>query len=434
MFMVNRLLVEYNLELNKYVDLESEKINYYSNKDLPVDIFEDKDKWFYEISPYDLLKQAKLLSENLTVAEKTLINAHADKLLQIIKTSNQLRFDMDKVSVGVDFTKKENITKVYTKLEEGVKLFNDFYSVQLEFQKVLDELATKYTDKTNANYASYQTMTQVHKTSKLILAKLRSKETESLNELVKVQSSSITAFAALKMTQLSTSKAIQDKLNFHFNNCLNSVREMNKSASLFNSGESVPSKYKLYGRFYYYYNVELISKNNKYGSGLTFELNNLLKQVNLPFIRFTEMPHIFQIIYPKKIESGEVIKATDNNVFIPETVKERTVTKNKVIRVDGPVVTLQLYDHMIQDGDIVSINFNGDWILEKEELEKGSKTVKIKLNEEGKNFLLLHAESVGKRPPNTMALSYMYKGEKKEIILKSDLNTSELIEIIQAKN
>ena len=38
MFMVNRLLVEYNLELNKYVDLESEKINNYSNKDLPQDI------------------------------------------------------------------------------------------------------------------------------------------------------------------------------------------------------------------------------------------------------------------------------------------------------------------------------------------------------------------------------------------------------------
>ena len=100
------------------------------------------------------------------------------------------------------------------------------------------------------------------------------------------------------------------------------------------------------------------------------------------------------------------------------------------MRVESSIVEIQLYDHMIADGDIVSINFNGDWILEKEELESGSKTVKLQLNKEGKNFLLLHADNVGKRPPNTMGLSYKYHGEKKEIILKSDDNTSELIEII----
>jgi uncharacterized protein related to proFAR isomerase len=170
------------------------------------------------------------------------------------------------------------------------------------------------------------------------------------------------------------------------------------------------------------------------GSGLAFIINQIYETNNFDYLQNIEMPPLLQIVYPKKIESGEIIKATDENVFIPEKVKERTVTKNKIIRVDASIVTLHLYDHMIQDGDVVSINFNGDWILEKEELEKGSKTIKIKLNEEGKNFLLLHAESVGKRPPNTMALSYMYKGEKKEIILKSDLNTSELIEIIQSKN
>ncbi|HRG65739.1 MAG TPA: hypothetical protein PLV12_08040, partial [Saprospiraceae bacterium] len=88
-----------------------------------------------------------------------------------------------------------------------------------------------------------------------------------------------------------------------------------------------------------------------------------------------------------------------------------------------------LFDHMVVDGDIVSINYNGDWILEKVELERGSKKFKLQLNKEGRNFLLLHADNVGKRPPNTIGIRYTYRGEDKEVILKSDYNTSELIEL-----
>ena len=47
----------------------------------------------------------------------------------------------------------------------------------------------------------------------------------------------------------------------------------------------------------------------------------------------------------------------------------------------------------------------------------------------GRNFLLLHADNVGKRPPNTIGIRYTYRGEDKEVILKSDYNTSELIEL-----
>lgn len=103
--------------------------------------------------------------------------------------------------------------------------------------------------------------------------------------------------------------------------------------------------------------------------------------------------------------------------------------KEKSIRIDEEVATIELFDHMVVDGDIVSINYNGDWILEKVELERGSKKFKLQLNKEGRNFLLLHADNVGKRPPNTIGIRYTYRGEDKEVILKSDYNTSELIEL-----
>jgi hypothetical protein len=54
----------------------------------------------------------------------------------------------------------------------------------------------------------------------------------------------------------------------------------------------------------------------------------------------------------------------------------------------------------------------------------------LKLNDKGKNFLLLHADDMGRQPPATIALSYMYKGKKETIVLNSDTVKSEVIEII----
>jgi hypothetical protein len=78
---------------------------------------------------------------------------------------------------------------------------------------------------------------------------------------------------------------------------------------------------------------------------------------------------------------------------------------------------------------VISLNFNGDWIVEELLLTSKQKKLKLMLNKEGKNYFILHANSVGKRPPNTMAVDYYYRGFKKQIILESDLNVSEMIEI-----
>jgi hypothetical protein len=434
MFMVNRLLVEYNMDLNKYVDLESEKINNYSNKDLPLDIFEDKDHWFYEISPYELLNQAKKQSVALDPSDKAALDNLSQKFLAIIKSSNQLRLDMDKVSQGVDFSKKENIDIVYRKLEEGLKHFSDFYKTQIEFEKLVEQIKSKTISPTLSFKPFYDSMSKLHKSSETILMKVRAKEVEALDQIIKMNSQNLVEYKQSKFESLTSNKILTPKLKLAFDNSIKLGEDINVLSQNFLKNDVIPSKYKSYGRFYFYYNVEMISKFNKYGSGMATEMNNLIQTAALPLVKFTELPHLFQIIYPKKIVTTDVIKASDDVVSLPTTVKERTVVNNKkTMRVESDVVEIQLYDHMIADGDVVSINFNGDWILEKEELERGSKTVKLKLNPEGKNYLLLHADNVGKRPPNTMALSYKFRGDKVEIVLKSDNNVSEMIEIVQVK-
>jgi len=52
LLIVHRLLENFNQKINKYVDLESNQFNFYSNKDLPQNIFLDEEQWFYDVSPY----------------------------------------------------------------------------------------------------------------------------------------------------------------------------------------------------------------------------------------------------------------------------------------------------------------------------------------------------------------------------------------------
>lgn len=51
LLIVHRLLENFNKNINKFVDLPDQQINFYSNKDLPQDIFEDPENWFYDVSP-----------------------------------------------------------------------------------------------------------------------------------------------------------------------------------------------------------------------------------------------------------------------------------------------------------------------------------------------------------------------------------------------
>ena len=205
---------------------------------------------------------------------------------------------------------------------------------------------------------------------------------------------------------------------------------MQSIAKFYNTAE-VPTEYKQYGKFYYYYNSDLINKYNRYGNGIVFELNNLVSYLDIPVLLFTELPHYFKVIYPKKLEKVDYLTATDSKITrLPSKLKDREIQMStRKIKVDSLKFEVALYDHMIEDGDVISLNFNGDWIVEKMPLTSDKKKLKLMLNKEGKNYFILHADNVGRRPPNTMAVDYYYRGFKKQIILESNMNVSEMIEI-----
>lgn len=434
LLLIHRLMANYNQELNKYVDLDSYQVNDFGNKDLPQDIFEDPENWFYNPSPYQWYEIAIRESSALDPDDKSKLNGLASKYKQKLEQINSVRFDLDLLTIGKDMSKKENINPVYLKLESAVALFDGLYAIQNEMQKVLIEASKKYT-KTDSNSPEmklFKDMFEAYNIARIGLINLKEKNTKTMDLILKQQYQSYDKLKSTSPASYGSPKIQSKAFASKYQSLVNATQQFNLAMTKFHQSGDVPTEHKQYGKFYYYYNINVIAKFNTYGEGITRSMNDILDYLKLDVIRGFEMPHYFKVIYPKKIKKVDKIEATDSYIEeVPRVLKERVVeTSPKKMRVESSEVELLLYDHMIQDGDIVSINFNGDWILENATLETKPQRVNLKLNENGKNFIILHAENVGRRPPNTIAISYLYYGEKKELILKSDLKTSQLIEII----
>lgn len=94
-------------------------------------------------------------------------------------------------------------------------------------------------------------------------------------------------------------------------------------------------------------------------------------------------------------------------------------------------IVLKFWDNSQEDGDIISLNLNGEWILRNFIVKKTPGEMILNLVK-GENILILHAENLGESPPNTAAISITENGERiKRVILNSDMGKSEAIKIIR---
>ena len=84
---------------------------------------------------------------------------------------------------------------------------------------------------------------------------------------------------------------------------------------------------------------------------------------------------------------------------------------------------LGLRDHKIIDGDIVTILVNGHILVEAYELKKKMKWFDLPLIK-GENQITLFAENLGRKVPNTAAITLKSGKVKEEVILFSDLEES----------
>lgn len=104
---------------------------------------------------------------------------------------------------------------------------------------------------------------------------------------------------------------------------------------------------------------------------------------------------------------------------------ERKVKIKHHFKVSKDELNIELFDHENEDGDIVSVCFNGQYILEKHLLTRKPKVLILKLKTNQKNILTVFANNTGKEGANTTAISFTVNGKKEEIILYADKKESE---------
>lgn len=111
-------------------------------------------------------------------------------------------------------------------------------------------------------------------------------------------------------------------------------------------------------------------------------------------------------------------------------VNERQVVAKANLTVSSPNITVNIWDDRREDGDVVSLYFNGDCVLEQYTLVNAVKTLKLTLGADRVNTLVLYAHNLGAQPPNTAAISVFDGRQTRRITLSSDFEGSESINIV----
>ncbi|GAB1395514.1 MAG TPA: hypothetical protein PKU98_10355 [Saprospiraceae bacterium] len=429
LLIVQRIFENDNQTLNKYVDLESQKINFYGNEDLPKNVFDDPDHWFYAVSPIDWYSN---IQKRCGSSASSGLSATAGSKLRetrlLLDDINKMRFTIDDELRKRDLSKVDEINAVYKTLEQAAQQCDQLLALRNQLQAALpantSRLKPDQLELVNNLNAVYKASEQ------LILAVRDDKE-----KIVKKQLSELqTAYKNFQMKRIAMTRTAHStgaNVELNFENIAKKTETLIQEAKAYLGDSPFDSKYAAYGRNYFYYNVKMLSLFNKYGKGIVYEMNQLFLLSGISYHGFLELPHYVKIIYPeKRLEVERSVVKTETVEELPETLRSRrVVNKQRLIVADGPECVLEISDNQEVDGDIISINYNGKWIIENYPLQKEAVKLPILLNTEGKNYLLLHAENQGTIPPNTILIRYKYEGRFKRVILNSTDKESEMIEI-----
>lgn len=104
-------------------------------------------------------------------------------------------------------------------------------------------------------------------------------------------------------------------------------------------------------------------------------------------------------------------------------VEGRKVSHRKTVEIYDPALTIYVWDADKVDGDIISLQFNGKWLLRDYAITKTKHEIPIEYVLGAENQLILYAENEGQYPPNTAAITFFDGKQERNLKLSSDKAT-----------
>lgn len=126
-----------------------------------------------------------------------------------------------------------------------------------------------------------------------------------------------------------------------------------------------------------------------------------------------------QVGKPETKPNGYKIETT--SAAIPISVNGRAVNASQSVEVRSSTLDIYVWDDEREDGDTISLNLNGEWILSNYMITGERKKLTVSLNSEKPNYLVLYAHNLGRLPPNTAVVSFHDGKEERKLTVESDL-------------
>jgi len=139
-------------------------------------------------------------------------------------------------------------------------------------------------------------------------------------------------------------------------------------------------------------------------------------------------------LYTQPFAQGKKAKAEEKkeqpSLKIPKTLNNREVRVQEPVEVPAAQLDIYVWDDENVDGDTISLNLNGKWILEKYMVTKERKKITVHLEPGSGNYLALYAENLGKAPPNTAVISFNDGNKERTLTLTSDMKRCAAVQFI----
>ena len=424
LFTAHALLVISNKEVNKYVDLDSYSLNNLTNNEVQSNLFEKSDKenytTFQGYSPLQLLELAKQNSSVLKPAQARKLNALADEIGTILNRINSLRFEIVSFIESHDLNEKESVYGVYEILEECALMFDRYAQKQRE---MVAEMGSAHT----TNRAKlFQQAQKLHRLNKSILYNLRS---ENVNP-VKNSADEFTNAVAQFDGELKKYNGYNEyEYRSYVKNRLDSIAQ---HLVKFGNSSYVPKAYKIYGKAYYYHNQIAKRFFNWSGPGYVRYLNGILSELDIDFVNFTEEPLIFKVVYPMKLDEMNALNQEQRYMAHNQEELSLPQFSEGIAQREPPKYTLsfKIFDHHMNDRDSISLYLNGECILDKYNLQSGTKEFEVDIKQNQDYELQIKAENNGIIAPNTAAIGYRISGTRKRHIIECRLFPGETKKVV----
>ena len=166
-------------------------------------------------------------------------------------------------------------------------------------------------------------------------------------------------------------------------------------------------------------NLKEIKLEKKYSENMIV-VNTFLSSLNQEFLVSADMNQRHRLMAIQEVD------------FTPLVIQERKLQDEKIFEINSRYVLIHIWDDEKIDGDTLSINFNGKWVLKDYHLTRVEKTILLPLKKNEANEIIFHAENLGEIPPNTATVKLEYdNGVKKEFNMRSDFDANGIIRLIQ---